>query len=236
MLILGLECTGKKSSVALVRDEKLIAISPLQSDFGQPTQKLFSTVQSLCQDNEVSWSEIELLAITQGPGSFTGLRVGITFAKTFAYATGCPLKAISTFAATAQGLPLSYKQVEVIEDLRKGQVAWQRFEVQNETWIYSSPLIAEEFDVWKSRDHSGVVHAGLGIPRLTRQLPDQIWPEDWKLAPEEVWSPDAATVANCGNIRFLEEGGDNPFQLQPLYVRRSAAEDNLNQNNRRPRD
>ncbi|TWT62165.1 tRNA threonylcarbamoyladenosine biosynthesis protein TsaB [Rubinisphaera italica] len=225
MLILGLECTGKKSSVALVRDEKLIAISPLQSDFGQPTQKLFSTVQSLCQDNEVSWSEIELLAITHGPGSFTGLRVGITFAKTFAYVTGCPLKAVSTFAATAQGLTISCERVEVIEDLRKGQVAWQRFEVQDDVWIPSGPLIAEELDVWKNHDHSGVIYAGLGIPRLTRQLPNQTWPADWKLAPEDDWSPDAATVARCGRLRFLEEGSDDPFQLQPLYIRRSAAEE-----------
>lgn len=225
MLILGLECTGKKSSVALLRDEALIAISSLQSEFGSPTQKLVTTVQTLCRENKVVWSDIELMTITQGPGSFTGLRVGITFAKTFAYATGCPLKAVSTFAATAQGLPLSYKQVEVIEDLRKGQVAWQRFEVQNNVWIPSGPLVAEELDVWKNHDHSDVIHAGLGIPRLIRQLPDQIWPADWKLTPEEDWSPDAATVARCGRLRFLEEGSDDPFQLQPLYIRRSAAEE-----------
>ncbi|WP_339749886.1 tRNA (adenosine(37)-N6)-threonylcarbamoyltransferase complex dimerization subunit type 1 TsaB [uncultured Rubinisphaera sp.] len=225
MLILGLECTGKKSSVALLRDEALIAISSLQSEFGSPTQKLVTTVQTLCRENKVVWSDIELMIITQGPGSFTGLRVGITFAKTFAYATGCPLKAVSTFAATAQGLPLSYKQIEVIEDLRKGQVAWQRFEVQNNMWIPSGPLVAEELDVWKNHDHSDVIHAGLGIPRLIRQLPDQIWPADWKLAPEEDWSPDAATVARCGRLRFLEEGSDDPFQLQPLYIRRSAAEE-----------
>ncbi len=225
MLVLGLECTGKRSSIALLRGDELVAISPLQSDFGPATQKLVTTVQSLCRENNVSWSDIELLAITQGPGSFTGLRVGITFAKTFAYATGCPLKAVSTFAATAQGLLLSSKRVEVIEDLRKGQVAWQRFEVQSNTWISSGPLITEELDVWKNRDHTDVMHAGLGILRLTRQLPDQIWPADWKLVPEENWSPDAATVARCGRMRFLEEGSDDAFQLQPLYIRRSAAEE-----------
>src|SRR6185437_7257912 len=60
--------------------------------------------------------EVQAVLVSHGPGSYTGLRVGIMSAKTFAYATGCPLIAVDTFKAIALQAPESVAQVDVLAD------------------------------------------------------------------------------------------------------------------------
>jgi len=225
MNILGIECTGRRSSVALLRDGQSPAVRPLMKDGKPATQFLVSTVKELCQEAGIEPRALELLAITKGPGSFTGLRIGLTFAKTFAWANGCILKAVPTFNATVEGMPAERKIVEVVEDLRRGQVAWQRFEFQDDVWQPVNTLQMEDLDSWRQRNHSGIYHAGAGLERLARQLPNREWPADWRFVPEEEWMPDAMQVAALGRRLYEAEGGDDPFQVTPIYVRKSAAEE-----------
>ncbi len=225
MKILGIECTGRRSSVALLRDGHPPAVCSLMKDGKPATQFLVSTVQELCRESGIEPHDLELLAITKGPGSFTGLRIGLTFAKTFAWANNCILKAVPTFEATVEGMPAERKTVEVVEDLRRGQVAWQRFEFQDNLWQPATSLQMEDLDSWRQRDHTGIYHAGAGLERLARQLPNREWPADWLCVPEEEWMPDAMQVAALGRRLYETDGADDPFQVTPIYVRKSAAEE-----------
>lgn len=225
MIVLGIECTGPFSSVALLEDDRVLEQRSLTETAFPPTQPLLTTVQELCRAHQLTPREVNLLAVTRGPGSFTGLRVGLTFAKTFAYATGCSLKSLTNFEATVCSLPGVLGTIEVIEDLRQQQVAWQRFQFTESRWEPITEIMAEPLDVWAGRERKAVCHTGLGPARLARQLPEGVWPEEWKLLPEEQRAPDAIAVASWGRILFLEHGGEDPFQLIPLYVRKSAAEE-----------
>ncbi len=70
---------------------------------------------------------MQAVLVSRGPGSYTGLRVGIMSAKTFAYATGCALIAVDTFAAIALQAPESVARVDVLADAQQDKVYVQSF-------------------------------------------------------------------------------------------------------------
>ncbi len=102
--ILALETTETIGSVAAASDDKLLAELQLN-----PQQRSAASLAPALQDllKMVGWrpGDVQLVAVTIGPGSFTGLRVGVTTAKTFAYAVGAEVLGVDTLQAIANGLP-----------------------------------------------------------------------------------------------------------------------------------
>src|SRR5438034_42231 len=84
----------------------------------------------------------------RGPGSYTGLRVGLMSAKALAYATGCELRAVDTFAAIAHQSPAEAPSVWVIADALQGQVYRQRFTRSADGWSAADELRIEPAEDW----------------------------------------------------------------------------------------
>lgn len=232
MLTLGIETTGKKASVALLDGQTILAHSCL-NDRGRPdTKKLPVCVQQLLQQQGVKAGELDCVAISRGPGSFTGLRVGLVFAKTFSYTTGVPLVPVDTFAAIAgqlnpsEDLPQSAViEIEVVEDLRRGQIAWQRFSFCDNKWNPEAPIEVSEIEIWASLRQENVSLSGPTLERILKQLPENGKFSPACIIPEQKRFPDASIVAILGQDEFSKNGAVHPFELKPLYIRRSAAEE-----------
>ena len=103
-VILAVDTSGMCGTIALQRDGELLEERELEQSRRRHAQTLISEVQELLQDHELGSSTVEIVAVSHGPGSFTGLRVGIVFAKTFAYATGCSIVAVDTLQAVAESV------------------------------------------------------------------------------------------------------------------------------------
>ena len=99
--ILAVETSGYQGSVALTGGRDGVDERSLAAEGMRNAQTLVMEVQQLLQDHSVDASDIDGVAVSIGPGSFTGLRVGVVFAKTFCWANGCPLIAVDTFQAVA---------------------------------------------------------------------------------------------------------------------------------------
>src|SRR5258705_13496703 len=97
------------------------------ADPGRHGRALGPAVVSLLE--ELGWKprDVNVVLVSRGPGSYTGLRVGIMSAKTFAYATGAALLAIDTFAAIASQAPAEVVCVDVIADAQQDKLYVQRF-------------------------------------------------------------------------------------------------------------
>src|SRR5438309_2358715 len=94
--------------------------------------------------------DIAAVLVSRGPGSYTGLRVGIMSAKTFAYATGCTPLAIDTFLAIARQTSSQARLVDVVEDAQQGKLYVQRF-VRGDghgDFQPASTLVIEDFAKW----------------------------------------------------------------------------------------
>jgi tRNA threonylcarbamoyladenosine biosynthesis protein TsaB len=126
MLILAVDTSTRAGSVAVLRDEQLLGVRATSST--EPhASGLFTDLQSLLGELRIPLTAFELFAVAAGPGSFTGLRIGLTAAKAWAEAFGRPIAPVSSLEAIAvQALQIpslaTGTPVAAVQDARRGQV------------------------------------------------------------------------------------------------------------------
>ncbi len=227
MLAIGLETSGFVGSVALLRDGQLLEERSLGEAGRRHAQSLLLELKELLQSHDVTPREVQAIAVSKGPGSFTGLRVGLVCAKTFAYATGCQFVAVETFEAIAENCPLEVRDVWIVENAQRGDFFAGRY-ARNEagTWSQTTPIqtvVAEEWLAARSAAETitgpGLAHAELQSVRA-RLLTD-----------EAVARPGASAIARLGQRRLLARDPAVPhddfdfWKAVPFYIRPSAAEE-----------
>jgi len=221
MITLGIETSGPMASVALLRERNCLNYRKLQPGAQRPARHLVPAVQSMLSDCNLQPGDCDTLAVSIGPGSFTGLRIGTVFAKSFAYATDCPLVAIDTFLCVAHNSPHNVHRVWVVGDALRGDLyvgCYRRDEQQN--WITEQPPTIENALNWTSQLQADDVISGPGLAAIQEQLPAgcrTLDPDDWH--------PRADRLAEIGQTRAADGQFDDRFSLVPAYLRRSSAED-----------
>ncbi len=131
MLILALESSAKAASCALCRDEFLVA-QAFQNTALTHSVTLLPMVEDMLKNCSVALDRIELIAVAAGPGSFTGLRIGVAEAKGLAWARGLPCAACSTLESMAWNLAhLEGRELCCCMDARRSQVYAARFRIEN---------------------------------------------------------------------------------------------------------
>src|SRR5438067_2106851 len=138
--LLILETSGRIGLVGLAEGSRLVASRRLD-EARRHARDLAPAVAELLKDQKWKPGDVQAVIVSRGPGSYTGLRVGIMSAKTFAYATGCPLLAIDTFAAIAAQAPVEASRVDVIADAQQEKGYVQRFvRAEPDHWSAASAL------------------------------------------------------------------------------------------------
>lgn len=128
-LLLTLDTATRAGSVAVTRGETLLGEILIEAE-STHSDRLLVSVEQLLGDLSLTLADCDAFAVVHGPGSFTGLRVGIATAKGLALATGKPLVGVSSLATLAMAAPFSRYPVCALLDARKQEVyaglfAWQ---------------------------------------------------------------------------------------------------------------
>jgi tRNA threonylcarbamoyl adenosine modification protein YeaZ len=129
MLVLAADTSLPILSVALVSDGSVIGVVALEGK-GSRNEKLLPAIDWLLSENNIDRKSIDLFAVTRGPGSFTGVRIGLATMQGLAMALGRPVCAMSTHEAIAFGEPGS---VAIIDDAGRGESYVSLFEDGRET-------------------------------------------------------------------------------------------------------
>ena len=108
-IILALDTSTKNCSVALFNGNKIIALKEQNSDGYTHAEQLTLFIEEVIKSANLTLKEIKAIAISKGPGSYTGLRIGTSTAKGLCYALGIPLISISTLKAMAFTMTKDYK-------------------------------------------------------------------------------------------------------------------------------
>ncbi|MBX7072250.1 MAG: tRNA (adenosine(37)-N6)-threonylcarbamoyltransferase complex dimerization subunit type 1 TsaB [Pirellulales bacterium] len=218
--ILALETTGTAGSVAALSGKKLLheaALDPRQ----RSAQSLAPAIQQLLA--EVGWrsADVQLTAVAIGPGSFTGLRVGVMTAKTWAYATGGAVLGVNTLEAIAEQSLTEPGCVTVVFDAQRKQLFSSCYERRPDAILQElSPVTIINVDDWLQLLAPGMRVSGPMLERIGQQLPAHSAPAD-----PRTWHPRASTVGQLAARDWMAGRRDDLWALAPNYYRRSAAEE-----------
>lgn len=230
MKILAIETTDQAGSVALLDGLQLVAERRLPSN-PRSAQSLAPAVKNLLELHGWRPADVRLVGVALGPGSFTGLRVGVTTAKTFAFAVKCELVGVPTLdviAAQSQRNDSSVderSELVAVLDAGRQQIFVARYRLLGDGRVecVESIMLVDDA-VWLAAlahpSSIGRRYSGPGLRKFAGRLPAGI-----DLAPTEVWAPQAATVGRLAFERYQAGERDDPFGLAPLYCRASAAEE-----------
>jgi tRNA threonylcarbamoyladenosine biosynthesis protein TsaB len=221
MRILALETSSRDASVAVLDGDRLLG----QTQFGadQRTAQVFATAIHR-QLEAVDWrpGDVQLIVVSRGPGSFTGLRVGVTAAKTLAYATGAQVLGINTQRVIAQQTEGQWQEVTVVGDAQRQQLFVARFRRVGDQAASDGPPEIVDGQQWLESLEAGRWVTGPGLSRLIVRLPAGV-----RSTPPDNWLPRAATLGRIGYLEYQGGSRDDLWQLTPVYYRKSAAEEKL---------
>jgi len=226
--IVILETSGRRGQVALARGDQLLAVRQLD-EARRHARDLAPTLARLLAEQGWRAREIDAVFVSHGPGSYTGLRVGIMSAKTLAYATSCVLLAIDTFAAVGHQAPPEADRLDVVADAQQGKIYVQSFVRDAGEWKSTTALSIQRFEDWLNRRPSSAWVSGPGLNTYRSCLPEGI-----PVVEDSESEPRAESLLALGLRRYRSAERDDPWSLEPIYLRPSAAEEQWRGQGRRP--
>ncbi|REJ89666.1 MAG: tRNA (adenosine(37)-N6)-threonylcarbamoyltransferase complex dimerization subunit type 1 TsaB [Planctomycetota bacterium] len=221
MLTLGIETSDRTGSVALLRDGALLGQTLLSQTGRRHARTLVVELRDLLRGQDLSPAEVETVAVSVGPGSFTGLRVGVVCAKTFAYAVNCAIVAVDTFEAVAAAASPDVNDLDVIGDAQRGDLYVGRYQRGSSgEWRSSGPMEVVALKSWLSTLTGERIVSGPAAAAHAEEIERRS-----RLLPEALRHPRAEFVARIGERRASAGEADDLWTLVPRYIRRSAAEE-----------
>jgi tRNA threonylcarbamoyladenosine biosynthesis protein TsaB len=127
-LILNLETATTACSVSLARDGKLLALKELNADYTH-AENLTIFIEDVLKQGECELSALDAIAVSKGPGSYTGLRIGVSTAKGLCYSLDKPLIALNTLKSMTDGILNSHKEMITSSTLLCPMIDARRMEV-----------------------------------------------------------------------------------------------------------
>jgi len=221
MLILALDTSTPRSSVALLDSEQVVASATLGRE--QRHGEFIAPAIDFCLTHVgAQASDVSGVAVGVGPGLYTGLRIGIATAKVFAAARNLPVVGLSGLDVLAFNVRSSRRLICAVIDARRREVFWGMYRCspggvmrEGELRVGSPDKLAGE--ILASGEE--VLLVGEGALRHRDQLPDTMT----EFATEEHAYPYASAVGLLARPRFIREETQRPDELEPIYLRRVDA-------------
>lgn len=215
MKVLAFDTTTDACSAALWVDDR-IAAKRFEKLARGHVERLVPMVMEVMDDAATGFSDLDLVAVTRGPGTFTGVRIGLAAARGFAIATGLPVAGFSTLEVLANGVANADRKgrgVIAAMDARRGQIYYQVFD--EDLAAMTEPAIAERADL--------TVPAGVWV--VTGSGSDAYAGMTGVVLCDGAKLPDASDLAALAARRFAADGTSLPSQAPtPLYLRAPDAD------------
>jgi tRNA threonylcarbamoyladenosine biosynthesis protein TsaB len=219
---LAIETSGRIGSIATVDDGQVLSEEEFPHGL-QHAAHILPIIDRLTRAQNWKPADIQELYVSAGPGSFTGLRIGITLAKTLALATGVKVVAVPSVRVLAENAPPDARHLILVLDAKREQIFTARFERVGEGWEEREPAHVERLSEALSRSPRPVYLLGEGVPYHKQFIPMD--DADVIVAPEASWRARASSVAKIG-ISMARAGEFADIdRLTPIYIRRPEAEE-----------
>ncbi len=225
MRILGIDTSSPKGSIAITLRNKIISEKAI-SGHTSYSKNLFFIIDSILQDSNLNISQVDAFAVSIGPGSFTGLRVGLSSVLGFSLAQKKPVVSVETLLAMAHTIPFTENIICPVIDARKGELYTSFFQYDangqicrlEEDRTVKPELLVNEIN-------KTTLFFGSGVETYGKVLSQKLG----NLAVFDNGSSNttAASVAKLAFEKTQNGEKTDSALLKPKYVRRSEAEMNL---------
>lgn len=215
---LAIDTSTDTASVALVQDSEVLAELTWRSGQNH-TVELLPHLAHLLNQAKLSLQSINGIIVAKGPGSFNGLRVGVSTAKGLAFSLQVPIVGISTLEVEAYqhagtGLPVC-----PVFNAGRGEIATAIYQRQDNEWRQLAAEHITTVETLCSQITTKTIFCGEFIPVIAPQLRKQL--KGWAVIPTAASSLRRASfLAELGLKRLKAGNYDNPATLQPIYLRR----------------
>ncbi len=229
MKILAIETTAIEGSIALLDENHLIAIYGLNLPT-RHAERVMVSIDHLLKQSKASLRDLDAIAVSIGPGSFTGLRVGLATAKGLALGANLPLVLVPTLEAMAAGFPYAHPLIAPFVDAHKSEVytalfdtkKGKRHRLQDDRAITPEAAL-EDILFLSNKMKRPVLFSGDGVKKyrdlIKNKMDDQAY-----FPPKAFQFSSAAQVAELAFERFLNGELTPPDLANPVYLRASTAE------------
>jgi len=222
--ILAMDTATMVSSVAVASSDKLLAELTLQTKLTH-SEVLMPHVAQILEMTKIQKNDLAGIAVSIGPGSFTGLRIGLAAAKSMAYALSLPIVGVSTLEALAYHYPVPGVYTAAVLDAQKGNVYAALYEFQTGGMKEIRPVSVLPFEEVLSKcqllDKPVVVVGDIAQKKLEKV---KVAGSNIIAAMPHMVMPRAANVAMLGLRKLAAGQHDNIMEMEPVYIRRSEAE------------
>jgi len=218
MVVLGIETSSKVGSVALWRDGAVVGERTLAQTLNHGSL-LFVELRRIHQEAGLGPADLDLIAVSQGPGSFTGLRIGLTTARTVAYVLEKPVLGVPSLDVLAHNAPPDAAHVATLLDAKRGEVYACLYARRGQGLERTTPYHVARAEALELPTPCVVV--GDAVARYG----DVLARPGVAFAAPEAWRPRASVVARLAAGRHEAGERQELHALEPLYLRRPEAEE-----------
>ena len=215
-IILNIETATKNCSVAIAKDGKTIVCKELATENFSHAEKLHVFIEQILAESNVQFSELNAVAVSQGPGSYTGLRIGVSSAKGFSYALNIPLIAVDTLQLLAKQISIANGIILPMIDARRMEVFSAMYD-SNYNQIRATQ--AEIIDEGSYHEISETIHlVGDGIGKFTNTLTDEKFVFHNKVVYPSAKEMSALSFEKFQNSDFVDVAYFEPFYLKDFLL------------------
>jgi tRNA threonylcarbamoyladenosine biosynthesis protein TsaB len=223
MKLLAIETSTMLGGVAIADEQKgLIAETRLNVKTTH-SERLMTAVDNTLLQSELSLNRIDAFAVATGPGSFTGLRIGLSTVKGLSYATGKPLVLVPTLEAFAWNFPYCRYPVCLMLDARKKEVYAAVFQWEDNGFRKIIPEQSIRPEELLQELRGGILFAGEGALLYEKQIADTLQ-ENAVFAQPDKMVPSPSNVAMLGLAKAVRSEFTDASKALPFYIRKSEAE------------
>ncbi len=232
MPILAIDTSTMVSTVAVATKERLLAEIIMQLKLPQ-SQVMLGHIKNVLQIAHIDKKDLDGIAVSIGPGSFTGLRIGLATAKMMAYALDIPIVAVSSLEAMAYHYPVKKIYIASVLDAQKGNAYFTLYEYNGSNFIVKYDTCVMDFEkiveLCNSLDKKVIFVGDIAQKKakFIKDFADNNHTDECRgisLGMPHLCMPRAANVAMAAMSKFEDKEYANIMNLEPVYIRRSEAE------------
>lgn len=225
MKVLAIDTSSIVASCAILDEDKLLGEYILNHKKTH-SQKIMPIIDELLRSCELKPDDIDVYAVSKGPGSYTGLRIGVATIKALAHVTNKPVVGISTLDALAFNMPYCEGIVVPMMDARRNRVYTGIYKWENgDFYIIEEPKVLELqelFNILTERNER-IVFNGDGSLVYREKIKEELG-DNVLFAPALTNMARASSVAQLAMARAKEGNIESCFELAPEYITKSQAQ------------